>query len=50
MNKKILIIANFLITNRHKSGPDYLQLSRSDSRWAARLLNSVDVNSNGKWS
>ena len=33
LNKKnFSIIANFLIANRQKSGPDHLQLSRSDSR------------------
>ena len=31
IKKHFLIIANFLIANRQKSGPDHLQLSRSDS-------------------
>ena len=42
MNKKnFLLIANFLIANRQKSGPDYLQLLRLDSTYNHILSNPV---------
>ena len=47
MNKKnFLIIANFLIANRQKSGPDHLQLSRSDS---ITVPNSLRSSNQGLW-